>query len=232
MRPVTRGDAPKNVYGVEVEFREYGDARDYLIDRIGDFCSYCEVALHGSIAVEHVQPKKHHPGLETEWSNFLLSCDYCNSIKSSKNVALDQCYWPDSDNTSRPFVYELDRAPRLADGLSPQQQSIAVQTLELTGLDREPGASNFSKKDRRWQKRREAWGVALHERRKIESSNTTHQRDSAVHVAIARGFWSVWMQVFHDDIDMRRRLNAAFRGTAKDCFDNDTQPCPRPGGQI
>ena len=232
MRPVTRGDVPKDANGVAVVFKQYGDARDYLISRIGDFCSYCEVALHSGIDVEHVQPKKWHPDLETEWSNFLLACDYCNPVKGKKDIALDQCYWPDTDNTSRPFVHELDRSPQLAAWLSPQQQAIARHTLELTGIDREPGDPKLTVKDRRWRKRREAWGVALRERQKIELSDTTHQRDSAVHVAIGRGFWSVWMQVFHDDVDMRNRLNAAFQGTAKDCFDNTTQPSPRPGGQL
>ena len=114
MRPVTRGDAPKDGNGVAIDFREYGDARDYLIGRIGDFCSYCEVALHGSIAVEHVQPKDSHRDLETTWTNLLLACDSCNGVKGHRDVVLHDYYWPDTDNTSRPFVYELDRCPQLA----------------------------------------------------------------------------------------------------------------------
>ena len=232
MRPVTRGDAPKDANGVTIAFKEHGDARDYLIRQIGDYCSYCEVALHSGIDVEHVQPKKWHLDLETTWTNFLLACDYCNPVKGKKDVVLDQYYWPDTDNTSRPFVYDLDRSPQLANWLSPDQRSIAKRTLELTGVDREPGHPNLTVKDRQWKKRREAWGVALRERQKIQQSDTVHQRDSAVHVAIGRGFWSVWMQVFHDDFDMRKRLNTAFQGTAKDCFDNTTQPCQRPNGKI
>ncbi len=232
MRPITRGDVPKDANDAAVVFNHYGDARDPLIARIGDYCSYCEVALHSGIDVEHVQPKKSHPDLETTWSNFLLACNYCNAVKGPRGDNLHDYYWPDTDNTSRPFVYERDRSPRVADWLSADQRVLAQQSLKLTGLDREPGHSGLTQWDRRWSKRREAWGVALRERDKIQQSDTIQQRDSAVQVAVARGFWSVWMQVFHDDIDMRRRLNAAFPGTAIDCFDNSTQPSQRPGGRL
>ena len=173
MRPITRGEAPKDTNGTMIVFKVYGDARDSLIGRIGDFCSYCEVALHSSIDVEHVQPKKFHPELETTWGNFLFACNYCNSVKGRKNVGLDEYYWPDSDNTSRPFVYELDRSPQVANWLSPDQKAIAKRTLELTGLDREPGHPDKTLKDRRWIKRREAWGVALIERRKVDQTQLT-----------------------------------------------------------
>jgi hypothetical protein len=232
MRPVTRGETPKDGNGVEIQFAAYGKARDYLIRRIGDYCSYCEIALHSGIQVEHVQPQKSHGDLETTWSNFLLACDSCNKMKGEEDVILAEHYWPHTDNTSRPFVYELDRSPQVAAWLTADQKIVANRTLNLTGIDREPGHPQLTEADVRWNKRRAAWGIALHERKKIQQSDTIQQRDSAVQVAIARGFWSVWMQVFHDDIDMRSRLNAAYQGTAKDCFDNTTQPCQRPGGQL
>jgi hypothetical protein len=232
MRPVTRGDVPKDANGVAIKFATYGKARDYLIGRIGDYCSYCEIALHSGIQVEHVQPKKWHEGLKTTWTNFLFACESCNKVKGQQDVILDEYYWPDKDNTARPFLYVLDRSPQVNTGLSADQQVAAIRTLKLTGIDREPGDQLLREADVRWRKRREAWGVALRERQKLQQSDTVYQRDSAVQVAIARGFWSVWMQVFHDDIDMRNRLNAAFQGTAEDCFDNTTQPCLRPGGQL
>ena len=232
MRPVERGNAPTDNNGTVIVFQAYGDARDPLIKKLGDYCSYCEVALHSTVHVEHVRPKSKHVALERTWTNFLLACDYCNPTKGDEDVVLDEYYWPDTDNTARPFVYNLDRAPQRADWLDANQRVIAQRTLALTGLDREPGHAQLTPKDRRWFKRREAWGVALHERRKLTESDTPQQRDSAVHVAISRGFWSVWMQVFHDDYDMRRRLIAGFRGTAANCFDIDTQPVVRVGGRI
>ena len=85
MRPVNRGEWPKDATET-IAFADYSEARDDLIRRIGDYCSYCEVCLHGSIAVEHVRPKKPQPALEREWTNFLLACDHCNSIKSDDDV--------------------------------------------------------------------------------------------------------------------------------------------------
>ena len=196
MRPVERGNAPTLEDGVPVVFRDYGDARDLLIKRIGDYCSYCENALHSSIHVEHVRPKSKNPGLVKTWTNFLLACDYCNPTKGDKDVDLHEYFWPDTDNTVRAFHYTLDRAPQIAHGLDQPHTEMAQRTLELTGIEREPGHPALTDKDRRWLKRREAWGVAIHERRKIGESDTPQQRDSAVHVAIGRGFWSVWMQVF------------------------------------
>ena len=85
-------DWPRDDAGVPITFKHYREARDPLIGRIGDYCSYCEVCLHGSIHVEHVRPKKPRPTLEREWTNFLLGCDQCNAIKSDADVDLDDYY--------------------------------------------------------------------------------------------------------------------------------------------
>ena len=57
MRPVHRGNVPTDDNGIDIEFNDYKKARDPLIHRIGDYCSYCEVALHDQVDVEHVLPK-------------------------------------------------------------------------------------------------------------------------------------------------------------------------------
>jgi hypothetical protein len=46
------------------------------------------------------------------------------------------------------------------------------------------------------------------------------------------GFFSIWMEVFKDDVDMRQRLIDAFPGTASDCFDAHCKAIARPGGKI
>lgn len=232
MRPVDRGNAPTDQDGNAIVFQEYRDARDHLIRRLGDYCSYCEVALHSDVDVEHVRPKSKHSHLAKTWTNFLLACKYCNPTKGDKDVVLNDYYWPDTDNTARPFIYELDRAPQVAGSLNAGQKTIARRTLELTGVDREPPHAALTPSDRRWLKRRAAWGVAIGERQKIRRNDTAEQRESALHVAIGRGFWSVWMQVFSDDLDMRRSLIAWFFGTDITCFDNQTQPVARAGGNI
>jgi len=70
MRPVQRGPEPVDADGSERQFRDYKDARTDLIDRIGQYCSYCEMKLDAALDVEHVQPKTHHPNLKLAWSNF------------------------------------------------------------------------------------------------------------------------------------------------------------------
>lgn len=108
----------------------------------------------------------------------------------------------------------------------------AQRTLELTGLDRVPGHPQFSDRDRRWQKRFEAWGVAIRAAALIEQVDTEEMRSLAIEVARARGFWSIWLAVFRDDIEMCRRLIAEFPGTASDCFDETASLLPRPGGAL
>ncbi len=109
---------------------------------------------------------------------------------------------------------------------------MAEETLRLTGLDREPSHPDFSRKDRRWLKRREAWGIALLSYTNLQQSATEEMRRQVVITALGTGFWSVWMTVFADDADMKRRFIASFVGTATDCFDAQMKPVPRPGGRI
>ncbi len=231
MRPVARGDCPKSADGTDISFGDYKEARNPLIKCIGDYCSYCEVCLHSSIDVEHVQPKSHHGSLKLKWTNFLLACSNCNSIKGHEDVVLIDYFWPDRDNTARVFDYVVDQPPQIATGLDPALRPIAERTIALTGLDRVPGHGSFSDRDRRWLKRREAWGVAIDARRKLGKSDTPELRELILHNARSRGFWSVWLQVFHDDVEMRRSLIAWFPGTAAECFDGETRPIPRPGGR-
>ena len=67
----------------------------------------------------------------------------------------------------------------------------------------------------------------------IAQTPTQEQRENALIMAKFGGFWSVWRAVFHDDPDMQKDLNDLFPGTAKDCFDPQTQvPIARPGGQL
>jgi hypothetical protein len=58
-------------------------------------------------------------------------------------------------------------------------------------------------------------------------------REAIVELALARGFFSVWMEAFDDDTAVRRGLIEAFAGTARTCFDPvTTRPIARPGGRL
>ncbi len=232
MRPVERGPCPWDANQAPIVLTHYRDARDPLIERVGDYCSYCEVCLHSTIHVEHVRPKSPRPELEREWTNFLLACDQCNAIKGDTDVNLGDYFWPDRDNTARVFRYDHDVPPRVEDGRTADQQATANRTLELVGLDRVPGHPKFSERDRRWKKRLDVWGVAILARRDLQQHDSTALRTSILQTAIARGHWSVWMQVFNDDVAMRTSLIRWFLGTAENCFDAQARPVPRPGGRV
>lgn len=236
MRPVNRGGIPLQG-GQPVLFSAYTEARDPLVARLGDYCSYCEMPCHEGPDVEHVQPKggkAGKPHLELVWDNFLLGCIYCNTIKGDTAVKLHLYYWPDRDNTFRPFRYDPDRAPQVMPGLSRAAELRAARTLRLTGLDREPGHPDLTDRDTRWIKRREAWGRALRARDRLQKDPTLPMREQIVDTAVSTGFFSVWMAVFAGDTDMRTRFLTSFRGTSGigECFDANTDPIQRPGGAL
>ncbi|MDQ7084491.1 MAG: hypothetical protein Q9M36_05975 [Sulfurovum sp.] len=70
MRPVNRGGIPKKEDGTDKVYTHYRQAKDDLIERLGSFCSYCEMNVENQTDVEHVSPKSKNPTLEKEWSSF------------------------------------------------------------------------------------------------------------------------------------------------------------------
>lgn len=59
----------------------YGNARGDLITAVGQYCSYCETPILTNAHVEHVLPKNSFPAVALDWSNFLVACPSCNSVK-------------------------------------------------------------------------------------------------------------------------------------------------------
>ena len=230
MRPVDRGPKPINRQGQPKQYTEYGNARRDLIEQLGEYCSYCEMELDSSLAVEHIQPKEHHSQLEREWSNFLLACTNCNSTKGQKNPGLGTIFWPHLDNTFRAFEYGNEGIVKPKPGLTPAQKDIAGTTIALTGLAKTANQQTAS--DRRWLNRREAWNIAQESKQDLAECDCEPMRRSIIRTAVAKGYWSIWMTVFADDGDMLNRLISALPGTARHCFDADGQPVPRPGGQL
>lgn len=235
MRPITRGNVPTDNKGNSIVLKHYRDAAIYLKERLGKYCSYCGLKFPQT-HVEHIQPKSLEPELENDWNNFLLACPSCNSIKKDTKIDdtnFNEFFWPDKENTLIPFVYEKDRAPQISKHLSSDEKKRAEKTLQLTGIDREPTHPKFKlRTDERWHERNEAWGKAERAKCNLQKLPTEAMRKQIVDTATSTGFWSVWMRVFHDDIDMRRRFIEAFPGTCLDCFDDNTQPIPRPSGRI
>ena len=203
MRSVERGRWPTEPDGHRIPFSEYGHAKGPLIERIGEYCSYCE--RPGDLHVEHVVPKTIDEDLETEWSNFLLGCVNCNSRKSNRNTSRDGYLWPDTHDTFGAFVYQSGGRASVKDGLTPDEHRKASALFNLVGL-----GGMGTRTDRRRHKRRRAWDQAVEVRNLIGGNDS---RILAVKVALGTGFFSVWMAVFEDDEDMRQRLVDAFPGT-------------------
>ena len=231
MRPINRGRVPLDSNGQPKEFSDYKYARQDLIDRIGEYCSYCEMHLDASLAVEHVKPKVYYPALRLQWDNFLLACTNCNSIKGTKDISLDDYYWPDKDNTARAIEYQEGGIVQANPHLPPVQQAQAEATIKLTGLKRTPG-NNPAASDRRWLNRLEAWNIAEQSLQNLQRAGSQFMRAQIVLTAKANGFWSVWMTVFRDYPDMRGLFIEAFPGTSQECFDNVCNEVHRPGGSI
>lgn len=222
MRPVVRGECPKDQDGQDVQFAAYQQARSALIERLGECCSYCEMHLDASLAVEHVQPKKPPgaaaaiPQREFEWSNFLLACTNCNSTKGNKDVVLNEHLWPDRDDTFHALIYSEGGVVDSAPGM---HQPRADRLVKLVGLHVKADTAEAS--DRRWSNRREAWDMAVYAKSRLARCPLDAQdlfREQIMETAQAKGFWSVWMTVFADDPAMRALLLQIFPGTNTDRF--------------
>ncbi|HJH31815.1 MAG TPA: HNH endonuclease [Methanosarcinaceae archaeon] len=237
MRPVNRGPLPTDASGNEINFKKYGDARGKLIERLGETCSYCEMHLDSSLAVEHVKPKKPEGSdenileRELDWYNFLLACVNCNSTKGKKDVIPDDYFWPDKDNTFRAFTYSEGGIITPYAELSVELQDKAKATIELTGLNKRP-LNDPKASDRRWINRREVWDIAILARERLSRNDNDVFREQIVDTMTGHAYWSIWMTVFHDDPDMLQRFIKALAGTATDCFDEDGMALQRPGGQV
>lgn len=233
MRPVVRGECPKNRAGNDVRFSEYAKARRDMIARLGEYCSYCEMHLDSSLAIEHVKPKQPPgasaplPERELAWDNFLLSCTNCNSTKDNTDVVLDDYLWPDQDNTFRALSYHEGGIVKSVPG---DWQDRADNIIKLVGLNKMLDTAEAS--DRRWLNRKEAWDMATRAKERLARNDYEDMREQILDTVTEKGYWSIWMTVFADDADMRRRFIEAMPGTCNDCFDpaQGYVPVPRPGG--
>lgn len=96
MRPVNRGARPTHANGQAKQYKTYGNIRQDLISRIGEYCSYCETPLGANLAIEHILSKVFSIN-EIDWNNSLLACTNCNSHKTDKTLSegdLNNYYWP------------------------------------------------------------------------------------------------------------------------------------------
>lgn len=226
MKPVCRGVSRKR-------YSTYVEAKPELIRRLGQHCSYCEAyRVPTAIDVEHIYPKKAHPRLENSWDNFLLACESCNSKKnkylgSGRQRALHRRYlWPHIDNTARAFRYYSDGRVSPAPNLPALVQKLAAKTIEMVGFMSSP--ANAKKYDQLSVSytgaslRKDAWDQAASIRVDYLLNPTPVRAFHLAGYAVKIGYFSVWMEVFHDRPEFRLQLVAAFKADRK-CFGKKTR---------
>jgi len=235
MRAVDKGNSTK-VYA------KYGDALVDLTDRLGHYCSYCEMGVNNMIEIEHVHPV-HNGGAELEWNNFLLSCKYCNTIKSNNNLDRNGYFWPDLDNTDLLFDYTLGNDVLIIKtSLSIAHQEQTKRLVDLVGLDRYPASGKEpTKADKRWRLRDEALILA-----KNSYNNWCIVKDDiasparmvfANQIALTslNGFYSIWCKVFENEIDVLQEIDKAWKqryANYKEFHPGTINRIIRPGGNI
>ena len=237
MRPLDKGSCPQE-NGVDVVVTSYANWRNYLIQRIGYYCVYCNIPLSHSLNVEHVVPKVPRPG-EAEgdglsWDNMLLACGPCNNTKSNQPIILQNVYFPETNNTLLAFdIEELSENIEAAivkpkNSLIENQRIRAAHTIELLGLDVIDNRPNII--DIRWKKRRRAMLAAEAAYKlfnKIKEVSPNDLEIAAEYVAINAseiGFFTLWFKIFVDEQLVIKKLidPEILPGTAQDCFLHDT----------
>jgi uncharacterized protein (TIGR02646 family) len=203
MRPVERGPWPVR-NGHLHRFSRYQQARPFLIQRIGRYCSYCECRIEHMPAVEHVSPKISDPARERDWTNFLIACVNCNSKKIDKPTAGLDFFFPDSHNTFFAFTYKADGKvylhPQLTDALDEVK---ARNTIDLVGLD-----VNSTDADTRQINRKDFWREAMKALARMSARPEDRDLRDQLKVGVERGHFSVWMTVFSENPTqaMRREM--------------------------
>lgn len=222
MKPVNKGPAPKR-------YSAYSEAKPDLVEKLGPFCSYCEA--YGSptaLDVEHIYPRGAHPARERQWENFLLSCKSCNSKKnarlgSGRQRSLHTRFlWPHLDNTARAFQYSASGAVSPATGLSKQNQGLAVETISMIGFMSSPGAAAaYAARSTPYTGvsiREDIWRQAESIKKNYVAHASAEFAKTLAGLAANVGYFSVWMEVFHDRPEFRNELIAAFKAD-RQCFD-------------
>ncbi|MCM1326340.1 MAG: HNH endonuclease [Bacteroidales bacterium] len=216
MRPINKGEAPN------VKFYHYQDAEPYLEERIGAYCSYCEFPIQHVPEVEHKEAKS-KGGSKLAWTNLLLSCKYCNARKHDAVDAgeKDKYIWPDEDDTFHCFVYSGDIPQLNEDYLMTKESTVrerAKRLYEMIKLDNIPISPKD--RDRRYAERSCARHCAEKCRtgwQKVKKSAEREEYfDVMLELAKAKGFFSVWMDVFQGDEEVRQGLISAFIGTRRE----------------
>lgn len=213
MRPVFKGTAPQT-------YTSYNQAKDDLRSTIGSYCSYCEMNISNQPDIEHVAPKSKNPELENEWSNFLLACKTCNTIKSNDNETREGYLFPDTDNTAYAYKYTQTKVS-VNRALSNDEQKLAQATLDLVKINRDKDTSGRA--DDRKIARVTEWNKALDS---LEDFIACSSDEMARQIGRSpSGFPSSWIEIFKDYPKVKEQILSQVVGTDMRCYCLDMNPC-------
>lgn len=208
MRPLDKSRYTTN----QTEYKPYGKAKSNLIEAIGKYCSFCErEGFSSSLDVEHIEYKDTHKDKEFLWSNFLLACKNCNSIKGTTEITFQNIILPHLQDTFSPFEYLESGYIKIRDGVDDSLKTKILQLIDLIGLDRRPGHERYSTKDDRWQERKQSWELSHKYLKKYKDNKC--DIETIIDLSKSGGFWSIWMNTFKDFPLVQKALINNFSGT-------------------
>jgi len=221
MKPVDKG-VDRGTYS------SYEHAKPELLAALGEHCSYCERAgAPQDLHVEHIYPANAHPSRSTDWSNFLIACNTCNTYKRSylgdgrQRSLLERYLWPHTDNTASAFRYKSTGEVEIAATVPSALRAKAELTRDMAGLLLSPAkATNYSKLGVAYDgasRRSQAWSQASGFRVLFLQNATAANAVVIANGASSIGYFSIWMEVFHDQPLVRQELIRAFKADQK-CF--------------
>lgn len=144
----------------------------------------------------------------------MLSCKYCNTVKSNNNKSRLGYLWPDIDNTDLAFVYSEQNIIEVKPSLTHTQASCASNTISLMGLDRFPGGVNApTEADTRWISRLEAWDMAKDSLLDWKAQPNSSMAKCIARTALGFGHYSIWLTVFDVVPEVCKEIVKAFKGT-------------------
>ncbi|BDS11616.1 HNH endonuclease signature motif containing protein [Aureispira anguillae] len=243
MRPIERGNIPRDDNDQIITVSNHRQWRKHLIDRIGKYCSYCEMALYDSPQVEHVIAQNIDSSRNLDWDNLVLACGPCNRTKSNTPCPPETHYLPDIHNTYLAFGHYLGNNTKTGEPAayittkssshSLMQIDKAINTINLCGLNKDTSSDVRTACDFRWKYRLEAITSALLWKQKWDDwGSHSHSQDFInllCDAALGKGFFSIWFYIFEAEPSIKKSLIEAFPNTALDCFDssNDYNPVAR-----
>ncbi len=124
--------------------RFWGEFRPVLGSRSNGICWYCGRQCEGegylAPMVDHFRPRSRFPELAYEWSNWVFSCQRCNTAKWDKwpeTGYVDPCAADPSERPEQYFDYDVVTGEIiLRKGLSETARRKAVNTIDDLDLNR------------------------------------------------------------------------------------------------